>query len=412
MLMTEIAGQPTLQNALVLLIVVATAVSFVTRRIGVPFTVGLVLAGLALGSLHIISPLHLTKELVFAVFLPGLVFEAAFRLRYADVRRNGTAIIALAMPGVGIALALTAGLLVAASSVLGLSNGFTWRQGLVFGALIAATDPIAVVALFRSLKAPKRLTVLVEAESLVNDGTAIVFFGIILSATAGAEIHIAALGAEFVRVVGIGAVVGLVVSWLVTHVTRNIDDPVVEITLTVIAAYGSFALADQLGGSGVIATVLAGLVVGNYGAKVGMAADTLRAVESFWDYVAFLLNSIVFLLIGFEIRFGALLASTLLILVAFIAVLVARAAVVGSVTAALSRSKDPIPSAWLAPLTWGGLRGALSMVLALSLPGDFPGRERIVTVTFGVVLLSILLQGITMAPLLRRGRLVGVTPDA
>ena len=306
------------------------------------------------------------------------------------------------------ALGLTAVLLVGGSALFDFAQGFSWRQGLVFGALIAATDPIAVVALFRSLAAPSRLTVLMEAESLVNDGTAIVFFGLILSATAGSSVQVPAMILEFVRVVGIGAVVGLAVAWVVSHVTRRIDDPVLEITLTVIAAYGSFALADQLGGSGVIATVLAGMVVGNYEAKIAMTPSTRQAVESFWDYAAFLLNSIVFLLIGFEVRLGALWASLPLIVVALIAVLGARFLVIGGVTGALSRTADPIPRRWLAPLTWGGLRGALSMVLALSLPTDFPGRELVVTVTFGVVLASILLQGVTMAPLLRKLGLVGV----
>ncbi|MGH7584397.1 MAG: cation:proton antiporter, partial [Gemmatimonadales bacterium] len=191
---------PVLVNVLILLIVVATGVALITRRVGVPYTVGLVVAGLGLGAFRLIAAPHLTRELVFSVFLPGLVFEAALRLRFADVRRDLQAIVALAVPGVVLALLLTAVLLVMASRLLPGADGFGWRQGLVFGALIAATDPIAVVALFRSLAAPARLTVLIEAESLLNDGTAIVFFGLIMTATAGGDALFSHLLLEFFRV--------------------------------------------------------------------------------------------------------------------------------------------------------------------------------------------------------------------
>lgn len=405
--MEPVQAAPHVQNVLILLILVATIVSLVTRRIGMPYTVGLVLTGLALGAMRVIEAPHLTKELVFAVFLPGLVFEAAYHLRTSDVRQNRRAIVALAIPGVVVAMLLTAGLMVGSSSLLALQEGFGWRQGLVFGSLIAATDPIAVVALFRTVAAPRRLTVLVEGESLLNDGTAIVFFGLILTATAGGGVHLAGLGIEFVRVVGIGVLVGLGLSWLISQASRRIGDPVIEITLTVIAAYGTFSLAEQLGGSGVIATVLAGLVCGNYGAELAMTRATRATVESFWEYIAFLLNSIVFLLIGFEVRMEALIDLFPLILLAYAAGLIARILVVGGVVGALSLEQDPIPRAWVPVITWGGLRGALSMVLALSLPNEFPGREMVVTVTFGVVLLSILVQGVTMSPLLRRFGLVG-----
>ena len=398
--------EPHTENIVILLVAIATGVALLSRWARVPYTVALVVAGLALGALQVVAAPHLTKELVFAVFLPGLVFEAAFHLRYADVKRDGIALVALAIPGVGVALALTAVVLVAASKTFGLVDAFDWRQALVFGSLIAATDPIAVVALFRSLGAPSRLTTLVEAESLLNDGTAIVFFGLILAATTGAAVSAPALVLKFALVVGIGAATGGILGYGLCQLTRRIDEPMVEITLTAMAAYGSFALAEQLGGSGVIATVVAGLLCGNYGAQVAMSAATRNAVESFWAYVAFLLNSIVFLLIGFEVKVSALAAAWPLISLAVIAVLLARLIVVGGVTLGVSGTARPVPGSWIVPLTWGGLRGALSMVLAISLPDDFPRRELVVTVTFGVVIVSIIVQGVTMAPLLRRLKLV------
>ena len=398
------------ENVIILLVAVATGVALASRWARAPYTVALVLAGLVLGALHVIAAPHLTKQLVFAVFLPGLVFEAALHLRYADLKRDSAAILGLAVPGVGIALALTATVLVGASNLLGLADAFHWQQALVFASLIAATDPIAVVALFRTLGAPARLTMLLEAESLVNDGTAIVFFGLVLTATGGAGGGAPALMLEFARVVGIGVVVGGGLGYLLCQATRRIDEPMVEITLTTIAAYGSFALADQLGGSGVIATVVAGLLCGDYGAKVAMSSATRSAVEAFWGYAAFLLNSIVFLLIGFEVRVSALMASLPLILVAIVAVLVARFVVVGGVSVAAAPTAHRIPTRWIVPLTWGGLRGALSMVLALSLPDDFAGRALVVTTTFGVVVVSIVVQGVTMSPLLRRLRLIETDP--
>ncbi|MGH7522947.1 MAG: cation:proton antiporter [Gemmatimonadales bacterium] len=402
----DLPEAPHIANIVILLIAIATGVALASRWLRVPYTVALVVAGLALGTLHAVAAPHLTKDLVFAIFLPGLVFEAAFHLRYDDVRRDAASVIALAIPGVGIVLALTAVALVGGSKVLGIIDAFGWREALVFGSLIAATDPIAVVALFRSLGAPPRLTMLMEAESLLNDGTAIVCFGLVVAATAGAPIGAATLLLTFGTVVGIGAAIGALLAYGLCQVSRRIDDPMVEITLTAMAAYGSFALAEQLGGSGVIATVVAGLLCGNYGVSVAMSAATRAAVTSFWEYGAFLLNSVVFLLIGFEVRLSALAAAWPLILLATVAVLFARVIVISGTVASVLRTVHRIEPAWIAPLTWGGLRGALSMVLALSLPADFPRRELVVTTTFGVVIASIIVQGTTMAPLLRRLRLV------
>jgi CPA1 family monovalent cation:H+ antiporter len=185
----------------------------------------------------------------------------------------------------------------------------------------------------------------------------------------------------------------------------------IEITLTTIAAYGSFIIAEHFHLSGVIATVAAGMLCGNYGARTGMSPSTRIAVESFWEYVAFALNSIVFLLIGFEVHLSALLLSWKMILVAYMAVTLGRAALIYAVTWLLRRTRETLPWSWSAVLTWGGLRGGLSMVLVLALPRDFPHRDLLVTMTFGVVLISILLQGLSMGPLLRKLGLIGLRAD-
>ncbi len=391
-----------IENIVVLLVIIATGVALIARQLKVPYTVALVAAGLMLGPLHLLEPPHLTQELLFSLFLPGLLFEAAFHLEFNAFRRNTGAILSFALPGVAAAIALTAAIMMASGTGLHLTDELTWGQAAVFGALVAATDPMAVVGLFRSLGVPARLGVLIEGESLFNDGTSIVFFTVILGAVSGTALSGSAVALEFIRVVGLGAIVGLLTGLAMSYLTKQIDDAMIEITLTTIAAYGSFILAEQVHGSGVIATVVAGMLCGNYGARVGMSPTTRIAVASFWEYLAFLLNSIVFLLIGFEVRIGDLADSWRIILAAFAAVVVGRAIVVSGVVGLLSRTKERIPPKWAPVLAWGGLRGGLSMVLALSLPADFPNRALLVTATFGVVILSILVQGLTMGPLLRR----------
>lgn len=398
----------TTETSFVLLFSVATAVAMAVRhlRLGIPYTVALVVVGLVLGMFDIVGVPHLTKGLLFALILPGLIFEASFNIDVKEFLQNRLAIGSLAVPGVVVAIALTAAVVTPTMAALGLDPGFDWRYGLVFGAVIAATDPIAVVGLFKRLSVPHRLSVLVEGESLLNDGTAVVFFTLIVAYVSGAVATPGALFVRFVAIVGGGALVGAVLGIAATQLTKRIDEPVIEITLTVIAAYGSFVLAEQFHFSGVIATVVAGMLCGSYGRRHGMSPTTRLAVESFWDYAAFALNSIVFLLIGFEVRFGALVRSWPEISVAYIGSFIGRLGVVLGVAALLRAADDRMPREWSAVLTWGGLRGALSMVLVLGLPPEFPHRDELITMTFGVVVVSLLAQGTSMSWLLRR---LGVT---
>ena len=397
------------ETALILLFTAATAVAIATRHVKIPYTVALVLAGLGLGATRVVEGMHLTKELLYAVFLPGLIFEAAYHLDLSEFRENAWTILILAVPGVLVAMGTTATLLVLGSGATA-TSGFGWSYALVFAALIAATDPIAVVSLFKSLRAPSRLSVLIEAESLVNDGTAIVLFTIVYGALRGGGIGVAAGAFEFAKVVGLGVAVGAGVGFAASHVIRRIADPMIEITLTTIAAYGSFAVAEEFHFSGVIATVTAGMLCGNFAFPRGMNSTTRIAVESFWGYLAFALNSLVFLFIGLEVHVRSLVAEWRPILLAFLSVTAGRALVVFLAAALLRRTREAIPWQWSVVLTWGGLRGALSMVLALAIDADFQGRELIVTMTFGVVLLSIVVQGITAEPLLRALNLIGSHP--
>jgi CPA1 family monovalent cation:H+ antiporter len=394
------------ESAFILLFVVATGVALAVRVVRVPYTVALVLAGLAIGALQLFPAPLLTKELLFSVFLPGLIFEAAFHIDGHQFRDNWMMIAALAVLGVVASIALVTLVLPPIVHAFGVAAGFNWRHALVFGALISATDPVAVVGLFRYMRAPARLATLLEGESLLNDGTAIVFFSLSLGIVQGADSGVAELTSQFVAVVGMGAAIGSVIGAAGAWLIRRVDDPMIEIAVTTSVAYGSFVAAQTLEASGVIATVAAGMLCATYGARTGMSAVTKAACGSFWEYVAFALNSIVFLLIGFEIRLPFLISYWVPVLVAYLVVTLGRGLVIAVNHTLAGLTRKRMPPGWSLVLAWGGLRGALPMVLVLTLPSGFPYRELLVSMTFGVAVLSILLQGLTMRWLTTRLKVV------
>ncbi|MEO7457690.1 MAG: cation:proton antiporter [Gemmatimonadaceae bacterium] len=394
--------------SIILMYCIATIVAIASLRLRVPYTTSLLLAGIALGAMHLAALPHLTHDLLFEVFLPGLLFEAAYHLEVRELRENARAIALMAIPGVAIAVVLTAVLLFGAAMVTGLP--VSWQTAFVFGGVIAATDPVAVTALFRELGAPRRLHVLVESESLVNDGTAIVFLTLMLAYFAGEATSALSLFTDFVRIALGGAVLGGLIGWGVSHIRTRVDDAAIEITLTTIAAYGSFIVADSLHCSGVIATVAAGVACGNAGRHHPLTANTRASVNGFWEWLAFALNSGVFLLLGAQLSRRLLLESWMLIVLAAIATLCGRAIVVALAGSVIARTSERIPRSWMVIMTWGGLRGALSLVLALALPEAIEGRDLIIVITAGTVGLSLVGQAATMPMILRHfgiGRAVG-----
>ena len=376
------------------MLLIVTLVAVVTRRFRVPYTVALVVAGLIL-SLGARLDIGITPQLILTLFLPPLVFEAAFHLPLRDLRRDRTTIILLAVPGVLLAMAAVGG-------ALAMAGGLSLPAALVFGALIAATDPVAVLAIFRKLGIPKRLEVLLEAESLFNDGTAIVLFNLALAGALSGTFQVWEGVVGFLWVSAGGLVVGLLLGWITAQILARVDDYLIETTLTTVVAFGSYLLAEQAHVSGVLAVLAAGLVTGSLGSR-GMSPTTRIVVFNFWEYAAFLANSAVFLFIGLTIDIWVLAQTWRLILLAIAAVMVSRAVA----TYLTSRFVARFPWRWSHVLFWGGPRGAIALALALSLPASLGGaRDTILALTFGVVLFTILVQSLTMDGLLRRLKVI------
>jgi CPA1 family monovalent cation:H+ antiporter len=272
--------------------------------------------------------------------------------------------------------------------------------------LVAATDPVSVVALFRTLGVPKRLSVLIEGESLFNDGTAIVLFNLMITIILTGSFSLMQSLVDFARVSVGGIIVGLVLGWVISQIISRVDNYLIETTLTTILAFGSYLVADRLGVSGVLAVVAAGLVNGNISPQ-GMSPTSRIVIFNFWEYVAFLANSLVFLLLGLQIKITSLFSSWQPILWAILAILIARFIMIYGLSFIGNRFAEPIPIRWQHIMNWGGLRGAISLALVLSLPTSMGSdRDLLRLMAYGVVLFTLLVQSTTMAPLIRRLKII------
>lgn len=383
----------TTETIIIELLLVVTVVALAVRRFSIPYTVALVVVGLIL-TLQKPVNVELTPELILGLFVPPLVFEAAFHINFTDLRRNLAGILVLAVPGVILTMLIVGGL-------LAVGTGLGLVSAMVFGALIAATDPVSVVAIFRKLGVPKRLSVLIEGESLFNDGTAIVLFNLILVVALTGKFNLLISLGDFLRVSVGGILTGLLLGWGISWLIARVDDYLIETTLTTILAFGSYLLAEHLHFSGVLAVVVAGLINGNLGPK-GMSPTTRIVLFNFWEYVAFLANSLIFLLLGLQVNIPVLLGSWASVLWAILAVLLARAVVVYGLGWVVNKFADPMPKRWLHVMNWGGLRGAIALALVLSLPSNFADRDLFRLMAFGVVLFTLLVQSTTMRPLIRK----------
>lgn len=376
------------------LLLTAGVVAMIARRLGLPYAVGLVMAGIGLTFVHPFE-LPFTRELVFSILLPPLIFDAALLIPWQELKRD--------LPVISVFVTL--GLLLAASlTAVGMHYwvGWPWSAATVFGILIAATDPVSVIATFKEAGVHGRLRLLVEAESLMNDGTAAVGFTIAVAlATAAGSMGAGDIAFTLAKTVCGGIVVGSAIAGLGLLLSGPTEDHLVEITFTTIIAYGSFLIAEHLHFSGVLSCLSAGLITGNFGYLGPISPRGREAVSSFWEYAAFVANSLIFILIGIhETRqnFGPVFHAAL---AAIVLVTVGRAFAIYPFAALFMRTKLRLQMKHQHVLFWGGLRGALALALALGLPDEMPMQKEIITVTFTVVAFSVFVQGLTMTPLLR-----------
>jgi CPA1 family monovalent cation:H+ antiporter len=388
-------------KALAWMLLGASLLGMLAWRLGVPYAVTLVLGGLVVEETHLLELPQLEPRVLLFVLLPPLLFDAAFRLDERELRSVARPVLFLAIPGT-VATAAIVGV------VLVLALNLSIPVALLFGSIVAATDPVAVVGVFRNVGAPTRLAVIAEGESLINDGVAITLYTVTIGlATVGSLDVAGALGLFLREVVG-GVVVGAILGVVFSRLTAIIDDHLIEMTLSSALAYGSYLAAQALDMSGALACVAAGLIHGSYGREVGMSGRTRRLLDDLWEYFGFVGNAVVFLLVGFTANLASLVASGGAVLVSIAIVFASRVVVVAGppLLLRLSRRVQAVTSrAERAVLIWGGLRGALTITLALALPAGFPERQLLIAMAFGVVLFTLLVQGVTLSLVVQRAGL-------
>jgi len=406
---------------LLLLMVAVAGLSILARPLGVPYPILLVLGGLLLGFLPGLPAVELPPELVLVVFLPPLLYQAAFFSTLRDLRADLRAITTTA---VGLVLVTTAAVAVTAHALV---DGLSWAVAFTLGAIVSPTDALAATAVARRLGAPRRLVTVLEGECLVNDATALVAYRIAVAAAVGGSFVVWEAGLRFVVGVAGGVAVGLIVGWLVAVVRRRLEDPPAEIVLTVVTGYAAYLPAERLEVSGVLAAVTAGLFVGWRAPELASPTTRLLAF-SFWEILVYLLNAVLFLLVGLQLQpileqVTGRSVATLLGLAALVSAVVIAVRFVWSFTVPyLVRALDRRPSQVARRVgarqrlisSWSGMRGAVSLAAALALPLEtdsgqpFPERELILFVTFGVIFVTLVVQGLTLPALIRR---LGVHDD-
>ena len=384
------------------LLLLACVVAIVSKMVThLPYTIFLTLVGLLIGVLGIGPEIEKTGfgyHLIFFVFLPPLLFQGAFHMNLNSLLEQFWPILCLAVPGVIVSTLLVGGL-------VGWLGGIgSMMVAILFGALISPTDPVSVLSLFKEVGAPEDLKTILEGESLFNDATGVVLFTILLKALlSGQEFGFGQAAYEFVKVSVGGLLLGTVLGWVVFKIMRHIEDHLLENALCLVLAYGSFWLAEVMHLSGVIGTVMAGLMIGNYGRRLSMSVKTINTVETFFESIGFLINSLLFVLIGLELREVPANIMWMTVFVAIAAMLIARAAVSYSFYWLLNQAGTKRPERWNHILFWGGLRGSIPIALLLNLPNEgllVTWRPVLLLAGFGCVFFSLVVQGITMKPLM------------
>lgn len=398
--MIDVAG---VIRELVILLLIALLVIFVTRPLTLPYTLGLVIMGLVIGIFGLVPQAVLTPDLVLFVFLPALLFEGSWSLSISHLRANWRPIFLLAVPGLLLELVLIA-------LPLHFFAGLIWLDAFLLAAILSPTDPVAVLGLFRQLKINENLSAIIEGESLFNDGVAGALYQTFLALTLlivrGKNLTAGTIALQsvetFLLEAGGGVLIGAACGYLVSHFVRFIDEPLIETTITLVTAYSVYLLADGLHASGILAVIVAGLILGSYGRNTGMSERTHAVVDNFWTMAAFLANALLFLLIGAEFHPQRLLAAHDLNALFLTAVLAILAVLLARFIMVLLLPRKPATAgavplrSWRFVIFWSGLRGALSLALALALPLDVPARDTLIAATYAVILFTLLVQGISL----------------
>ena len=392
------------QRFLLLLILVgalATALGLVSKRARLlPYPVVLAAAGVVVGLLPGGQLPRVGADVILLAFVPGLVFEAALTLDLAELRRRLVPVALLATVGVAATVVLI-------GTLTHLTLGFSWASAMLLGAILAATDPIAVVTLLRRLQAPSGLAAILEGESLFNDGTGVAVFTAVLATILSGAPSAGDAALRFVEITVGGTAIGLAVGFLGLALLRFAEDAPLEILATLVIAYGSYLAADLVHASGIVAVVVAGIVVARYGTAIGRLHGP--QLLGFWNLLAFILNAILFILVGAALPAWRLLPVAGLVVLTFVIMLVTRAVPVYALLGAGAFRPPSIPWSWRHLTFWAGLRGALSVALALSVADVAGVDSRVSAVAYGVVLLSLLVQGGLMTPVTRALRIKTVT---
>lgn len=384
------------QRFLLLLILVgavATVLGLVSKRARLlPYPVVLAMAGIAVGLLPGTQFPRIGGSVILLAFVPGLIFEAALTLDQPELRRRILPVGLLATIGVAITVLLI-------GVLTHLSLGLSWASAMLLGAILAATDPIAVITLLRRVNAPAGLVAILEGESLFNDGTGVAVFSAVLATILSGAPSFGDASVRFFEITLGGMAIGLAVGFLGLALLRFAEDAPLEILATLVIAYGSYLAADLLHASGIVAVVVAGIVVARYGSRIGRLHGP--QLLGFWNLLAFVLNAMLFILVGAALPATTLLPVAGLVLIAFLIMLVTRAVPVYGLMGLADFRGVSIPWAWRHVTFWAGLRGALPVALALSVAGLSGVDSRVSVVAYGVVLLSLLVQGGLFAPVMR-----------
>jgi CPA1 family monovalent cation:H+ antiporter len=355
----------------------------------------LIVIGLALSLLRIggaLESIPFDGSMILGFVVPPMIFEAAMRTRIQTFRTIEKTVISLAILGVVISAIIT-GLVINIVAAVPLS------VALMFGVIIAPTDPVSVVSLLKRVRSPERLTALLESEAYFNNATPVILYSVAASLSFN-SINLGTFAYDLLGGVGVGLVVSVVAELL--H--KLITEPLAETSFTIAVMFGSYALAESLGMSGLIAVPIAGLYMGNRTMRTAMSEETRSTMTKFWEVVTFLATSFAFLLIGLKTDFTLLITYGPTIIVAFLAILAARVISVYPMVGLAKIMREKIPHSWTRVVAFAGLRGAVSIALALSLP-ETPFKNMIVAMTFGVALLSLVVQAEIMQVYLRSARL-------